>query len=229
MTEPLSIAVVSDVICPWCYLGKRRLEQALATSGIAAEITWLPFELNPDMPPEGMGRSAYRAAKFGAERSRELDTLMTQMGAQEGVSFAFDRIARTPNTRLAHMLIAYATSLGLGSEAAQALFRAYFEEARDIGDVSELIDIASEIGIPPESAQAVLSAPEADAQVAAMEADAVRVGVTGVPFFIVDQKFAISGAQPAAAWIEALLDIRKRQGAAPDADGDDDEPADDED
>ncbi|MDQ4136246.1 MAG: DsbA family protein [Pseudomonadota bacterium] len=101
MPEPLSLAVFSDVICPWCFVGKRRLERALAEAGLAgtAAIRWLPFELNPDMPPDGMERAVYRARKFGADRAAALDRDMTALGRQEGIRFAFDRMQRTPNTR----------------------------------------------------------------------------------------------------------------------------------
>src|SRR5262245_49837785 len=106
MPEPLPIVIYSDVICPWCYVGKRRLEAALSSPGMpaAVELSWRPFELNPDMPAEGMERSAYRARKFGAARSAELDAAMAETGREVGIGFAFERMQRTPNTRLAHRL-----------------------------------------------------------------------------------------------------------------------------
>src|SRR5687767_11561655 len=110
MTKPLTIAVVSDVICPWCYLGKRRMESALGQLGVQAEIHWLPYELNPTMPAEGMERSAYRTQKFGEARAAQFDAQLTATGREEGVAFAFDRQPRTPNTRRAHQLIAFAGS-----------------------------------------------------------------------------------------------------------------------
>src|SRR5215207_5533240 len=114
MSESLSVAVFSDVICPWCFVGKRRLERALDQCGLAgtAAIRWLPFELNPDMPAGGMERAAYRARKFGAERAAALDRDMTALGLKEGIRFAFDRMERTPNTRPAHCLIAHASREG---------------------------------------------------------------------------------------------------------------------
>ena len=140
-----TISVFSDVICPWCDLGKRRLERALTDLGLtgAPTIRWLPFELNPDMPQAGMPRAEYRARKFGAQRSAELDARMEALGREDGVAFAFNRIQRTPNTRRAHMLIAHATEEGFGEAVVEALFRAYFEEARDIGDP----EVLAEIGI----------------------------------------------------------------------------------
>jgi len=134
MSEPLRITVISDVICPWCYLGKRRLESALEESGVAATVSWLPFELNPDMPEEGMPRADYRAQKFGEEKGAELDAEMKQRGDAEGVHFAFEKLVHTPNTRRAHMLVAQASDTGLGDDLTEALFRAYFEEGADVGD-----------------------------------------------------------------------------------------------
>jgi predicted DsbA family dithiol-disulfide isomerase len=143
MSEITSISIFSDVICPWCFLGKRRLERALRELGLlgTAVIRWLPFELNPDMPPDGMARSAYRARKFGRERAAALDRDMTALGLEDGIRFAFDRIERTPNTRKAHLLIAHASRHGFGAAATEALFTAYFEDALDIGSDPVLTDI----------------------------------------------------------------------------------------
>jgi 2-hydroxychromene-2-carboxylate isomerase len=133
MTKPLTIAVISDVVCPWCYVGKRRLEAALKELGQEAEIHWLPYELNPDMPKDGMERAAYRAKKFGEAKSAQFDAQLTALGREEGIPFAFDRQARTPNTRAAHQLIAFAGSQGKADAVVEALFKAYFEEGRDVG------------------------------------------------------------------------------------------------
>ncbi len=135
---PLTISVFSDVICPWCYVGKRRLERALDRLGQreSTTIEWLPFELNPDMPAHGMARALYRARKFGAERAAQLDAQMAELGAQEGIGFAFERMTRTPSTRRAHMLIAAAAQHGRADPVVDALFRAYFEEGRDVGDLA---------------------------------------------------------------------------------------------
>jgi predicted DsbA family dithiol-disulfide isomerase len=211
MTQPPAIAVFSDVICPWCFVGKRRLEGALRELGADAEITWLPFELNPDMPADGMTRADYRARKFGPDRSRELDANMTELGREEGIAFAFDRIARTPNTRKAHALIAHASRLGQADAVVEALFRAYFEEALDIGDPGVLADIAVRQGLEREAAMAALSDPELHDEVVTREGEAARLGASGVPFFVVDRTWAISGAQPSAAWVDALRQIASQR------------------
>ena len=193
MAKPLRIEVASDVICPWCYIGKRRLARALALLGdeVETRIEWLPFQLNPAMPAEGVARAEYRRAKFGsAERSRELDARVAREGAGEGIRFAFDRMERTPNTMAAHRLIELAQRQQQGDRAVDALFRAYFEEARDIGDEAVLAGIAAECGIA-EWPQA------ADPQRVAQLEDLVREwGISGVPTFVFERRSGISGAYP---------------------------------
>ena len=203
---PLTISVFSDVICPWCYLGKRRLEHALDQLGLheITKVEWLPFELNPDMPAEGIKRSVYRARKFGAERSAELDAQMTELGREVGISFAFDRMRRTPNTRKAHVLIAAARQQGGGGALMEALFRAYFEEGRDIGDEAVLLDVADGAGLDRQPALAALNSDELRALIMSVEAQAAEMQISGVPFFIVDQQWAVSGAQSAEQWVKAL-------------------------
>ena len=145
----LNIQVFSDVICPWCLVGKRRLERALDELGLRAEtaITWLPFELNPDMPEGGMPRVEYRARKFGPERAASLDADMTRLGREEGIAFRFDRQTRTPSTRLAHVALAFAAGQGRGDALKEALMSAYFEAGADVGDPAVLIDLAAGVGL----------------------------------------------------------------------------------
>jgi predicted DsbA family dithiol-disulfide isomerase len=209
MPEPLSISVFSDVICPWCFVGKRRLERALDALGQrgTAVIRWLPFELNPDMPAEGMARSVYRARKFGPERAAALDRDMADLGLGEGIQFAFDRMERTPNTRRAHLLIAHASRRGLGAAAVEALFTAYFEEALDIGSDPVLAGLADRFGLDPAAAVAALNDADLHASVVDLEQEAGRLGIAGVPFFIINDAWALSGAQPTEMWLEALLQI----------------------
>ncbi len=193
MTRALLIQVASDVVCPWCYIGKRRLEKALALLGdeLDATISWLPFQLNPAMPPEGMARADYRRAKFGSlERGRVLDARVAQEGAGEGIVFAFERMQRTPNTFRAHQLIDLAQAQGRGADVIDALFRAYFEDARDIGDAAVLAAIAGSGGVAqwPDAADA--------ARVAQLEEGVRDLGISGVPTFIFERASGISGAHP---------------------------------
>ncbi len=210
MTKPLTIAVISDVVCPWCYVGKRRLEAALKELGQEAAIHWLPYELNPDMPKDGMERAAYRAKKFGEAKSAQFDAQLTALGREEGIPFAFDRQARTPNTRAAHQLIAFAGSQGKADAVVEALFKAYFEQGRDVGSDEVLGEIAEAAGLDRETALAAARDRGLSDFVADLEKQAMGLGVQGVPFFIVDQSWALSGAQPAEQWIAA---IRQRGGS----------------
>lgn len=217
MPEPLSIAIFSDPICPWCFLGKRRLERALDELGLrgAATLRWLPFELNPDMPEAGMERAAYRAGKFGADRAAALDREMTALGLQEGISFALERMGRTPNTRKAHLLIAFASRRGLGSAAVEALFAAYFEDGRDIGAEHVLAEIGAGIGLDREAVQAALDDQTLRASIVDLEQEAARLGIAGVPFFIINDAWSVSGAQPTDAWLEVLQQIPNLEAEVP--------------
>lgn len=206
MSERLSIAIFSDVICPWCFLGKRRLEGALDQLGLIRStlIQWLPFELNPDMPEGGMERAAYRAHKFGPKRADALDRDMIALGWAEGIAFAFDRQTRTPNTRKAHLLIAHAHREGRGPAAAEALFTAYFVDARDIGGDQVLTDIGVGIGLDHAALEAALGDDQLRDSIIDRETEAARLGLAGVPFFIIDDAWTVSGAQSTDAWVDLL-------------------------
>lgn len=205
MQREMVIEIASDVICPWCYIGKRRLEKALALldGAVKPEIRWLPFQLNPDMPAGGVPRAEYRKSKFGSvERSRQLDARVAAEGRGEGIDFAFDRMERTPNTTAAHQLIDLAQAQGKGQAVVDALFHAYFEEARDIGSPDVLQTIAMAAAVQGWPVQA--NAPA----VAAREAEVRSLGISAVPTFIFDRKLGVSGAHPpeslAAAMREAI-------------------------
>jgi len=200
------IEVASDVVCPWCYIGKRRLEKALALLGgeVQPEIRWLPFQLNPEMPKEGISREDYRKAKFGSiERSRGLDARVAAEGEGEGIAFAFERMERTPNTAAAHQLIDLAQKQGRGTPVVDALFKAYFEQARDIGDAAVLAEIASGAGVTgwPQQADGK--------QVAALEEDVRNLGISAVPTFILNRKLGVSGAHPPEALAQAIQEALK--------------------
>jgi predicted DsbA family dithiol-disulfide isomerase len=201
MPRPLLIEIASDVICPWCYIGKRRLEKALAslTGEVEARIEWLPFQLNPDMPAGGLARAEYRRAKFGSvEKGRALDARVAQEGAGEGIAFAFDRMQRTPNTVAAHQLIDLAQMQGKGGLVVDALFRAYFEEAQDIGEAAVLKAIADGAGVTGWPG-------EKDKGTVAEKEERVRdLGISGVPTFIFNKESGLSGAYPPEQLAEAI-------------------------
>lgn len=204
MPKTLLIEIASDVVCPWCYIGKRRLEKALESlkGEVETRIEWLPFQLNPDMPAGGVARADYRRAKFGSlEKGRALDARVAQEGAGEGIAFAFERMQRTPNTAAAHQLIGLAQAQGEADAVVDALFRAYFEEASDIGDPAILKGIAERHG--------VTGWPEAkDAPKVMAEEERVRdLGISGVPTFIFERKSGVSGAYPPEALAQIIRDM----------------------
>ena len=191
----LAVDVISDVICPWCYIGKKRLEKAIAAFEGQQEVRvrWLPFQLNPTMPKEGISRKEYRIRKFGSwERSLELDAKVVAVGETEGIHFAFDRIERTPNTVDAHRLIWLADQQGCQDAVVEALFRAYFTEGRDISNRQTLIDVVAEAGLERQLAEAVLNSNEGMDAIKEAEELSRRFRVDGVPFFIINNKITLS-------------------------------------
>ena len=204
MPKPLLIEIASDVVCPWCYIGKRRMEKALAllNGDIEARVEWLPFQLNPDMPAGGIARADYRRAKFGSvEKGRALDARVAQEGAGEGIEFAFDRMQRTPNTIAAHQLIDLAQKQGKGNAVVDALFRAYFEEARDIGDEAVLNAIAERAGVIGRTDEKILE------EVKEKEERVRSLGISGVPTYIFDRKTGVSGAYPPENLVQIIRDV----------------------
>jgi predicted DsbA family dithiol-disulfide isomerase len=203
----LTVDVTSDVICPWCYVGKRRLEKAVAAYAGRGDVRvrWRPFQLNPQMPKEGVNRRRYRTAKFGSwERSLALDAQVAAAGRAEGISFAHDIMERTPNTLDAHRLIRLADQEGVQDAVVEALFRAYFTEGRDISDTPTLLDVVAEAGLDRGRAEAVLSGDEGLAAIQAAEEEARQTGVQGVPFFVINDTLALSGAMEASAFLDAF-------------------------
>jgi predicted DsbA family dithiol-disulfide isomerase len=194
--------VISDVICPWCYVGKRRLEKATAAVGGPVAVRWLPFQLNPAMPKEGVSRREYRTRKFGSwERSQELDAKVVAVGLSEGIHFAFDRIGRTPNTLDAHRLVGLAERQGVQGAVVEALFRAYFTEGRDISTGQTLLDVVAGVGLDRHGAEATLNSDDGLEAVKDADALASQFYVEGVPFFIVNGTLTLSGAQPPDAFL----------------------------
>jgi predicted DsbA family dithiol-disulfide isomerase len=209
-TPSLELAVFADVICPWCYVGKRRMEKAVAMIGGSARIrvTWLPFELNPDMPAEGMERRLYRMRKFGSlERSQQLDAQLTELGAEAGLGFRYDLMTRTPNTLKAHRLIWLAGQGGNQDAMAEALFHAYFVQGHDIGDLGILTDIAVRNGIDRARASGFLQGTEGTPEVRKYEDMARAAGITGVPAFIANRRPLFMGAQSPEIIASALQNV----------------------
>lgn len=193
----MQIDIVSDTICPWCYVGKRRLERALKERPeLDVTIEWHAFQLNPEMPIEGVDRETYMTRKFGSEqRVTEIFDSIAAAGRQEGIPFAFDRIARTPNTVNSHRLIRWAEPAGCQDAVVELLFRRYFEQGKDIGAIDVLVQIAVEAGLEGADAERFLSGTDGVEDVRAENVAAHRLGISGVPCFIFEKKYAVSGAQ----------------------------------
>ena len=215
----MKIEVISDVVCPWCFIGKRNLERALALwDGEGREppqIEWLPFELNPDLPAEGTDRASYIAQKFGGpERAREIYARVSEAGRRAGLDFDFDRIVRQPNTFDAHRLIALADAGTQQDALVERLFRGYFLEGCDLTRHDVLADLAAESGLARERCVEVLAGSDQAPRVHAHERWAHGVGVSGVPFFVIDRRYGLSGAQPPEALVEAMREAATAAGTA---------------
>ncbi|MEO8037666.1 MAG: DsbA family oxidoreductase [Betaproteobacteria bacterium] len=211
----ISVDVISDVVCPWCFIGKRRLEEALVLwrerhPDDEPEVRWHPFELNPDMPATGMDRNQYLAQKFGGpDRAGEIYARVENAGREADIAFDFSRMQVQPNTVNAHRLIAWAGALGLQGSMVDALFQGYFLEARNFASDDVLVEVAGGAGFDRSEAADLLASEELTDHVRKEEETAHRIGVQGVPFFIFNQRVALSGAQPAGVIVDAMEEALK--------------------
>lgn len=212
MAEPanstIAVEIVSDAICPWCYVAKRSFEMASSQlpDGVKVSIHWLPFELNPDMPAEGMDRRAYRTAKFGSwEHSSALDRRVAQVASSVGLVMRHDLMQRTPNTIKAHRLIWLAARERLQDSVVEGLFSAYFTQGRDIGDVAVLTDIAAQAGMARARLDAFFAGDEGVEEVTELATAARQSGISSVPTFLIDGQPIISGAKAPRLILEQLL------------------------
>jgi predicted DsbA family dithiol-disulfide isomerase len=201
----IEIDVISDVICPWCFLGKRRLDKALAlVNDITVEVNWRPFFLDPTIPKEGISRRDYMIGKFGAERLKTIHDPLIAAGKEDGVPYEFDKITRTPNTLDAHRLIRWSHPAGKQSDVAERLFIAYWNGGLDVGDHAVLVKIAYDAGLDKaDVAKKLENGTDVDA-VSDEVGHAARMGVNGVPCFVLGRKQGLMGAQPAEALAEAI-------------------------
>ena len=211
----MNIDIISDVVCPWCYIGKRQIESALAQyaqqnpGADPPRIAWRPFQLNPQLPAEGMSRQDYVVQKFGAARAKDIYARVTAVGAEHGIAFAFDKIARQPNTVAAHSLIALAGTMGAPAEGLQgrvkeAFLHAYFIDGVDLTRTENLVAIAVAAGLDRAKAEQCLADPQSRLAVEQEDQRARAIGVEGVPFFIFNGKLAVSGAQGPGALLDAM-------------------------
>ena len=217
--ERITIDVVSDVVCPWCYLGKARLELAIAEvqDEVGVDINWRPYRLNPDYPPEGVDQKKSLEEKLGgAERVAQAHKMLTDFGKEVGINFNFEAIKIGPNTLDAHRLIHWAMieDREKADKVVNGLFKANFEEGRNVGDHAVLLDVAEKAGLDRAVTASLLSS-DADKVLVVEEIEsAQKMGVNGVPFFIFDQQYAVSGAQTPDILAGALRDIAKAKAEA---------------
>ncbi|MEO5323625.1 DsbA family oxidoreductase [Mesorhizobium sp. CC13] len=211
MAQQLTIDVVSDVVCPWCFVGMKRLESALASvPEVSADVHWRPFQLDPTIPPEGKDRKAYMLAKFSDEaRLKQIHANLVSLGAVEGISFDFDAITVAPNTLDAHRLIRWASSSGEGVQGrlVRLLFSSYFEQGKNIGDHRVLVEAAREAGMDTAVVEALLPTDADRDEVTNEIVTASRMGISGVPCFLLEGKYAVMGAQESATLADAIRQV----------------------
>ena len=211
----VKIEVYSDTICPWCYVGLARLREALAARpGLDVEVGWLPFELNPDLPPDGEDRRAYMLRRFGdVNRFAAGQQQLLDVGRPLGIDFQFDRVTRVPNTRRSHALIGWAGEQGGARQmqVKQRILAAHFTEGRDIADPQVLADLAVDCGLEREAAGQAIADPARHAEVEALEAQAQGWGISGVPTFIFDRRYAFSGAQPLEVFLDTMDTVERER------------------
>jgi predicted DsbA family dithiol-disulfide isomerase len=214
----LHLQVVADMICPWCFNGKRGLDQALeilAAQGLDVEVEWLPFQLNPTMPVEGMDRKEFRTKRFGWDNALAMDARAVEFGRHVGAEFNYSIQSRTPNTVAAHALVRLAGAEGgaaLQDRVAEALFAAYFTHGKDIGDPAELQRIADEAGMAPDALRRSLAG---HAEVRKIDATLRSSGLSGVPSYLLDGKLLFSGLQEVESYVKTLAAAAKRKGLSP--------------
>jgi predicted DsbA family dithiol-disulfide isomerase len=200
----MQVEVYSDCVCPWCFIGKRRFDLARQQRrNLQVELQWRAFELNPGLAPDGMDRDDYLMRKFGdATRLRNMHEHLSETGGAVGIRFRFDLIRKTPNTRAAHTLLTFAAQRGRQAELSEALFSAYFEEGRDIGDPEVLAELGSSQGLEASDALRALEDPDLGAEVMAAEKQAREWGISGVPTFVFERRYAVSGAQSPETFLQ---------------------------
>lgn len=210
--QKIHLDIVSDVVCPWCYLGKKRIESALSVFGVdRVEVSWRPYQLAPDMPKEGMDRKTYYQLKFGDNpKIKAMSDQLVELGKQAGIRFNFDNIAWSPNTLNAHRLIRWARSSNVQDQVVDKLFQRYFENGENIGADDILLSIAKDVGMDVDLVSELLSS-DADSEAVQQEMDQARhMGVSGVPTFIAENRLAVSGAQEPAVLINFLEQVAQQ-------------------
>jgi predicted DsbA family dithiol-disulfide isomerase len=206
----MDIEIFADVVCPWCYIGEKHLEKALAERPeLQVEKHWRPFQLNTDIPKEGIPWKDFARVKFGGlERAESMFAHVSQVGAKAGIDLRFDKVATAANTIDAHRLIIFARDKGKEWEMVESLFAAYFTEGRNLNDTEHLVEAATRAGLDEAEVRDYLTSGENAEEVLQSQQMAAELGIQGVPFFIIDGKYGISGAQPVEVFLQALDSIQ---------------------
>jgi predicted DsbA family dithiol-disulfide isomerase len=213
MKHVIKIDIVSDVVCPWCYIGKRRIEKAMnqLANQFDFEVSYVPFELNPQTPKTGFNQKEYLVKKFGSEdKYNQITSHVASVAAEEGLKFNFEKQKVSPNTRDAHRIIAFAKQEGKQLAAKEAFMKAYFEEGVDLTKTENLLAISEQVGLDPQRIAALLASDEGLTEVIRQEEVNHQRGVSGVPYYIINDQYAISGAQAAEVFVQALTQIGKQ-------------------
>ncbi len=209
----MQLDVISDTVCPWCFIGKRRLDKALTAwdrKDVSIDVNWRPYQLDATIPAEGVDRAKYYERKFGTERAKEAGKMIAELGEMEGIHFAFDRIERSPNTLDSHRLVKWAGSAGVQLDAVELLFKRYFEEGEDIGKAEVLVEVASDIGMDGDLVRDLLAS-DADRKHIEYEDHMAReMGITGVPCFLFENKFSVVGAQDVETLTKVFTRVQER-------------------
>jgi len=229
MSKPkIKIDIASDVVCPWCYIGKRRIEKAMTqlSDQFEFEVSYLPFELNPQTPKEGFNQKDYLTKKFGSEEKyNQITSHVASVAAEEGLKFDFSKQKVSPNTRDAHRILLFAKQEGKQLAAKEAFMKAYFEDGVDLTKKENLLAISEQVGLNPQRIAALLDSEEGLAEVIMSEQANHQRGISGVPYYIVNNQYGISGAQSSEVFVQALTQIGNQrvttEGEACDVDGSD--------
>lgn len=202
----VQIDIYADIACPWCYIGEARLQRALAARpDLNVTKAWRPFQLQPQLPPEGLPWHAFAEKKFGGwERALGMFAQLTELGQAEGLAFSFERIVKANNTADAHRLILLAEENGKGLDTANVLFKAYFENGEDLNSYEALLGVAEQVGLEPERVQSYLESPAGRAEVAASQERAANLDISGVPFYVFNDTYGVSGAQSVEVFLEVF-------------------------
>jgi predicted DsbA family dithiol-disulfide isomerase len=205
----MTIDVYADIACPWCYLGRARLQRALDDRDDEATLRWRPFQLQPDLPPEGADFRSVLEAKFGNwNRAQRMFQRIQTLGAEMDLTFDFDAVDAAPNTADAHRLVLWAQDQDVGDEMATELFRAYFSEGRNVSEPDVLVDCATEVGVDADEARSLLRGDDYADEVRESQQQAERRGITGVPCYVFGDEHVVTGAQPVDVFVEALDALR---------------------